>query len=99
MVTPSGSQGKKGLYFILRRIVRNINGVHLVFEMVLHCIFGEAGVSRLLAYVYLIDETFLNAEIIKQGYGFAYTRYPLKFIEEFRLYEREAREEKRGLWR
>ena len=54
---------------------------------------------RLLAYVYLMDGTFLNAEIIKQGYGFAYTRYPFKFLDEFRLYEREAREKKRGLWR
>jgi micrococcal nuclease len=54
---------------------------------------------RLLAYVYLMDGTFLNAEIIKQGYGFAYIRYPFKFLEEFRLYEREAREQKRGLWK
>jgi len=54
---------------------------------------------RLLAYVYLMDGTFLNAEIIKQGYGFAYTRYPFKFLDEFRLYEREAREQKRGLWK
>ena len=29
----------------------------------------------LLAYVYLEDGTFLNAEIIKQGYGHAYTQY------------------------
>ena len=29
--------------------------------------------KRLLAYVYLEDGTFLNAEIIKQGYGHAYT--------------------------
>ncbi|MCG2772505.1 MAG: thermonuclease family protein [Desulfobacterales bacterium] len=55
--------------------------------------------KRLLAYVYLLDGTFLNAEIIKQGYGFAYTRYPFKYLEEFRRYEREAREEKKGLWR
>ena len=54
---------------------------------------------RLLAYVYFMDGTFLNAEIIKQGYGFAYTRYPFKFLDEFRLYQREAREQKRGLWR
>ena len=55
--------------------------------------------NRLLAYVYLLDGTFLNAEIIKQGYGFAYTRFPFKYLEEFRGYEREARENKRGLWR
>jgi micrococcal nuclease len=53
---------------------------------------------RLLAYVYLIDGTFLNAEIKKQGYGFAYTKYPFKYLDEFREYERQAREEKKGLW-
>ena len=55
--------------------------------------------GRLLAYVYLLDGTFLNAEIIKQGYGFAYTRFPFKYLEEFRRYEREARENRKGLWR
>lgn len=54
--------------------------------------------GRLLAYVYLMDGTFLNAEIIKQGYGHAYTRFPFKYMEEFRQYEKEAREAKRGLW-
>jgi micrococcal nuclease len=55
--------------------------------------------GRLLAYVYLADGTFLNAEIIRQGYGFAYTKYPFKYLEEFRRYEKEARENKRGLWK
>ena len=54
--------------------------------------------GRLLAYVYLMDGTFLNAEIIRQGYGFAYTRYPFKYLEKFRGYEREARENKLGMW-
>lgn len=53
--------------------------------------------GRLLAYVYLMDGTFLNAEIIKQGCGFAYTKYPFKYLEEFRQYEKEARENRRGL--
>jgi micrococcal nuclease len=53
---------------------------------------------RLLAYVYIEDGTFLNAEIIKQGYGFAYTRYPFKHLDDFRQYEKEAREHNRGLW-
>ncbi|MFH1623702.1 MAG: thermonuclease family protein [Pseudomonadota bacterium] len=48
--------------------------------------------------VYLHDGTFLNAEIVKQGYGFAYIRYPFKYLYEFRNYEREARENGRGLW-
>jgi hypothetical protein len=29
--------------------------------------------------------------------GFAYTRFPFKYMEEFRLYEREARESKKGV--
>ena len=55
--------------------------------------------GRLLAYVYLLDGTFLNAEIIKQGFGFAYTKYPFKYLEEFRKFERDAREAKKGLWK
>lgn len=54
--------------------------------------------GRLLAYVYLQDGTFLNAEIIRQGYGFAYTRFPFKYMDQFRQHEREAREALRGLW-
>ena len=55
--------------------------------------------GRLLAYVYLEDGTFLNAEIIKQGYGFAYTKYPFRYLDAFRQYQREAREHERGLWK
>jgi len=54
--------------------------------------------GRTLAYVYLLDGTFINAEIIKQGYGFAYTKYPFKYMDEFREYERKARNDKKGLW-
>jgi micrococcal nuclease len=53
--------------------------------------------DRALAYVYLADGTFLNAEIICQGYGFAYTRFPFQYLEESRRLEREARESRRGL--
>jgi len=53
---------------------------------------------RTLAYVFLQDGTFLNAEIIKKGYGHAYTRFPFKYMDEFRRYEREAKEQNRGLW-
>jgi micrococcal nuclease len=54
--------------------------------------------KRTLAYVFLEDGTLLNAEIIKQGYGFALSRYPFARMEEFRRLEREAREQRRGLW-
>jgi micrococcal nuclease len=55
--------------------------------------------GRLLAYVYLPDGTFLNAEIIREGYGFAYTRHPFKYMKEFKQLEREARKNKKGLWK
>jgi len=54
--------------------------------------------GRTLAYVYLPDGTFLNAELVKQGYGYAYTQFPFRYLEQFRVYEREARGAGRGLW-
>jgi micrococcal nuclease len=54
--------------------------------------------DRTLAYVYLPDGTFVNAEIVKQGYSHAYTTYPFKYLDQFRTYEREARAGGRGLW-
>lgn len=54
--------------------------------------------DRLLRYVYLPDGTFVNAEIIKQGYGFAYTSFPFTKKEEFKQLEESAKAEKRGLW-
>lgn len=53
---------------------------------------------RTLAYLYLQDGTFVNREIVRQGYGHAYLSYPFRFMESFRAAEREAREARRGLW-
>src|SRR5208337_3632314 len=41
-----------------------------------------------------------NKEIIRQGYGRAYTKYPFDpgRMDEFRAADRSAREQKRGLW-
>ena len=52
-----------------------------------------------LAYAFLGSEVLLNAEIIRHGYGFVYTRFPFARVQEFRELEREAREQRRGLWR
>lgn len=54
---------------------------------------------RLLAYVYLEDGTFLNAELVKQGYATVYTVPPnVKYADLFLKLQREAREDGRGLW-
>jgi micrococcal nuclease len=54
--------------------------------------------GRTLAYVFLEDGRLVNAEIIRQGFGFAYTKYAFRRMEEFRACEREARATERGLW-
>jgi len=56
--------------------------------------------DRLLAYVYLEDGTFVNAEIIRQGYASLMTYPPdVKYADLFRKLYQEARENKRGLWK
>jgi micrococcal nuclease len=57
--------------------------------------------KRTLAYVYRApDGLFVNLEIIRQGYGHAYTKYPFngEYMALFRHYEKQAREAQRGLW-
>ncbi len=54
--------------------------------------------DRLLRYVYLPDGTLLNAKMIEDGYGFAYTAFPVTKMDEFMTLEEEARQANRGLW-
>jgi micrococcal nuclease len=54
--------------------------------------------NRTLAYIFLEDGTFVNSHIIEKGYGFAYTKFPFKYLDKFRTIERKAREQKVGLW-
>ena len=54
--------------------------------------------NRLLRYVYLDDGTLVNKEILAQGYGFAYTGFPLQKMDELIEAERQARESESGLW-
>ncbi|MCP5467684.1 MAG: thermonuclease family protein [Deltaproteobacteria bacterium] len=84
--------GKEASAFT-KKMVEGKN-VRLSFENSLHDMYG-----RTLAYVFLEDGTFLNAEIIKQGYGFAYTRFPFKWKKLFRYYEKEAQFNKKGMWK
>ena len=57
--------------------------------------------NRLLAYVYLKDsKTFVNAEIVKQGYASLMTIPPnVKYANLFSQLYQEARKERRGLWK
>ncbi len=55
--------------------------------------------GRTLAYVFLEDGTFVNAEIVKAGYAQIMTIPPnVKYADLFLKLEREARQGSRGLW-
>ena len=56
--------------------------------------------NRLLRFVYLPDSvaTFVNGEMVKQGYAFSYRQYPTKFLNKFNSFETYAREHNLGLW-
>ena len=56
--------------------------------------------GRTLAYVYRQpDNTFMNAEILREGYGFVYLKFPFRHSEEFRLLANEAKKNGKGLWK
>ena len=56
--------------------------------------------GRTLSYVYLEDGTFVNAELLKNGYAVLMTIPPnVAFSDYFARLQGEAREGKKGLWR
>ena len=54
--------------------------------------------GRLLRYVYLPDGTLLEQKLLSEGYGFAYTFFPLSKAKEFEAYEQQAETAGKGLW-
>lgn len=56
--------------------------------------------GRTLAYVYLEDGTFVNADLMRNGYAMLMTIPPnVKFADEFLKLQKEARANNRGLWK
>ncbi len=57
--------------------------------------------NRLLRYMYLPDSkrTFINGEMVKQGYAFSYRHYPTSMLSKFNSFEKYAKEHNAGLWR
>jgi len=72
--------------------------IHLVFDESNRGRNHKDRYGRTLAYVYFDDGTMLNAELIRRGYAHAYTRFPFRYILEFREMARQARRESAGLW-
>jgi micrococcal nuclease len=55
--------------------------------------------GRLLRYVYLPNGTLVNAQLIREGYAFAYTVFPFIRLDEFQGLETAARQDNVGLWK
>jgi micrococcal nuclease len=55
--------------------------------------------GRTLSYVYLEDGTFINAELIKNGFAVLMTVPPnVKFSDYFAKLQSQARDNNKGLW-
>ena len=67
--------------------------VYIAFDWDLRDRYG-----RLLVYIYTAPGECFNAELIRQGYGHAYTSFAFQFKDEFKALEAQAREAKKGLW-
>lgn len=56
--------------------------------------------GRTLAYAYLPDGTFLNAEMMKEGYATTLTMPPnVKHADLFVKLQQQARKQRKGLWK
>lgn len=56
--------------------------------------------GRTLSYVYLEDGTFVNAELMKNGFAMVMTIPPnVKYADLFVKLQRDARKRSRGLWK
>jgi len=87
------AMGKEATKFT-RQLLEGKN-VKVEFDVVPRDRYG-----RLLAYAYLEDGTFINAEIIKAGYAQVMTVPPnVKFQDLFLQLQKAAREERKGLWK
>lgn len=67
-----------------------------------HVVYGQERLDnygRTLGYLYRApDGLFVNLEIIRQGYGHAFTRFPFRQMELFLAYQGWARDVGKGLW-
>lgn len=78
----------------------------MVAEQNVRLVFDDANAGRrhkdrygrTLGYLYLREGNMLNAELIRQGFAHAYTRFPFRYLVEFKRLEREARAKHLGLW-
>lgn len=54
--------------------------------------------GRLLLYLYLPDNTFVNMQMVKQGHAFSYIYSDNQYKQEFEQAQQEAKSKQLGLW-
>jgi len=94
--TPVRFYGPEAALFTRRALLEK--RVRLAFEPPDRQGGGRDTYQRALAYVFTDDGRNFNLELIKQGFGRAYTRYPFEYEQAFRNAEQAARAERRGIW-
>jgi micrococcal nuclease len=88
-----GYYGKEAKIYLTKLLIRK--KVRLEYDLNRTDQYG-----RTLAYVYLEDGTFVNAELVEKGFAMTLTVPPnVKFANEFLKLQTEARQNKRGLWK
>ncbi|OGF44798.1 MAG: hypothetical protein A2452_08845 [Candidatus Firestonebacteria bacterium RIFOXYC2_FULL_39_67] len=53
--------------------------------------------GRFVAYVY-VEGKLLNAELLKGGFAYVYTKYDFRLKQDFIKYQKQAIKERKGLW-
>jgi micrococcal nuclease len=54
--------------------------------------------DRLLRYVFLEDGTLINAKLVAEGFAYNYIYEPFQFMKQFDYLEKQAKENRLGLW-
>ena len=88
------SMGKRATKFV-QDLVRPGDQIRIEFDIEKRDRYG-----RLLGYVYLLNGKMLNEEIVKAGYANLLTHPPnVKYQERLLSAYKEARKNKKGLWK
>ncbi len=88
---PWGREAKKHLETLLNAAIWK---VRLEYD-----IENKDRYGRILAYLWTDDRKFINLMMIKSGYAMLYTFPPnVKYVNELRAAQKEAREGKLGIW-
>jgi len=92
------SHGKKGPYAVPAKEYLSKLIYHKIVRLEMD-VQKKDQYDRVLAYVFVNDTTFVNAEMIKHGYAVMLTIPPnIKYVDYFYQLQQEAREAKKGMW-